>query len=234
MDNGFIVLSRDFFIGKGINMAGYINPMNPSQCIKIRIREIRDYYLEMNYRKSRQLRRLPQSSLMVKYYGEVETNLGTGYVYERVADYDGSTSLSIHDLVQLEVLAREKGCSLKETAGTEKEIPCVKDAIVKLYEGILQDRVIVHDYSCCNFMVQFSTPTSWRIRIIDGLGYRVLIPLVYYIDYFSVRQIRRFRLRFINSFTTLQYPGFFSEEEIESLKISLNEQLSINHHNLRR
>ena len=35
MDNGFIVLSRDFFIGKGINMAGYINPMNPSQCIKI-------------------------------------------------------------------------------------------------------------------------------------------------------------------------------------------------------
>ena len=222
MDNGFIVLSRDFFIGKGINMAVYINPMNPSQCIKIRIREIRDYYLEMNYRKSRQLRRLPQSSLMVKYYGEVETNLGTGYVYERVADYDGSTSLSIHDLVQLEVLAREKGCSLKETAGTEKEIPCVKDAIVKLYEGILQDRVIVHDYNCCNFMVQFSTPTSWRIRIIDGLGYRVLIPLVYYIDYFSVRQIRRFRLRFINSFTTSQYPGFFSEEEIESLKISLN------------
>ena len=46
MDNGFIVLSRDFFIGKGINMAVYINPMNPSQCIKIRIREIRDYYLK--------------------------------------------------------------------------------------------------------------------------------------------------------------------------------------------
>ena len=49
MDNGFIVLSRDFFIGKGINMAVYINPMNPSQCIKIRIREIRDYYLEMGF-----------------------------------------------------------------------------------------------------------------------------------------------------------------------------------------
>lgn len=222
MDNGFIVLSRDFFIGKGINMAVYINPMNPSQCIKIRIREIRDYYLEMDYRKSRQRRKLPQSSLIAEYYGEVETNLGTGYVYERVADYDGSTSLLIHDLVQLEAQAREKGCSLKEIAGTEKEIPCVKDAIVKLFEGILQDRVIVHDYSCCNFMVQFNTPTSWRIRIIDGLGYRVLIPLVYYIDYFSVHQIRRFRRRFINSFTTLQYPGFFSEKEIESLKISLN------------
>ena len=27
MDNGFIVLSRDFFIGKGINMAVYINPI---------------------------------------------------------------------------------------------------------------------------------------------------------------------------------------------------------------
>lgn len=223
MDNSFIGLTHNYFIGKGTNMAVYINPMNPSQCIKIRIREIRDYYLEMDYRKSRQRRRLPQSSLMVKYYGEVETNLGTGYVYERVAEYDSSTSLSIHDLAQLEMLAREKGCNLKEIAGTEKEIPCVKDVIVKLFGGILQDRVIVHDYNCFNFMVQFSTPKSWRIRIIDGLGYRVLIPLVYYIDYFSVRQIRRFQLRFINSFTTLQFPGFFSEEEIKSLKISLNE-----------
>ena len=214
----FVFLNKSLFIGHGTNMAVYINPMNPSQCIKITIRENRDYYLEMDYRKSRQRRKLPQSSLMVRYYGEVETNLGTGYVYERVADYDGSTSMMIYELVQLEMQAREKGCSLKEIAGTEKELPCVKDVLLEMHKKILQERVIIHDHDCHNYMIQFSSPTSWRIRIIDGFGYRVLIPLVYYIDSLSLRQIRHFWLRFVNSFATSQYPGFYSEEEIAGLK----------------
>ena len=130
-NNEYVFLDESLFIGKGMNMAVYINPINPLQCIKIPIREIRDYYLEMKYRKSRQRRRLLQSSLMVEFYGEIKTNLGTGYVYERVADYDGSTSMLLHDLVQLEMQAREKGCSLKEIAGTEKNLPFVKDALWK-------------------------------------------------------------------------------------------------------
>ena len=219
MSKDLIVLTDDFFIGKGMNMAVYINPMNPLQCIKIQIGSLREYSLEMEYRRSRQRRRLPQSSFMVKYYGEVETNLGIGYVYERIVDYDGTTSMSLHDLVQLEMQAREKGFSPKEIAGTEKELPRVKDALFIMYENILQDRIILHDDDCHNFMIQFSTPASWRIHIIDGFGCRVLIPLVHYVDFFSVRQIHRFWRRFINAFTTFWYPGFFSEEEIESLNI---------------
>ena len=217
MDKNSVVLTDDYFIGKGMNMAVYINPMNPLQCIKIRIGSLREYSVEMKYRRSRQRRRFPQSSLMVKYYGEVETNFGIGYVYERVVDNDGTTSMSLHDLVQLEMQAREKGFSPKEIAGTEKELPRVKDVILIMYEKILQERIILHDDDCRNFMIQFCTPASWRIRIIDGVGYRVLIPLAYYIDFFCVKQIRRFWRRFISMFTTFWYPGFFSEEEIKSL-----------------
>lgn len=217
MDKNSIVLTEEYFIGKGMNMAVYINPMNPLQCIKIKIGSLREYTLEMKYRKTRRLRRLPPSSLIVKYYGEVETNLGIGYVYERVVDNDGTTSMSLHDLVQLETKALEKGLSPKEIAGTEKELPRVKDVLFKLHENIMQDRIILHDDDCRNFMIQFSTPASWRIRIIDGFGYRVLIPLAHYIDFFSLKQIRRFWRRFIRMFTTFWYPGFFSEDEIESL-----------------
>jgi len=221
LDKDMIYLTEDLFIDKGINMAVYINPNNPMQCIKIQIGSMREYYLEMAYRRSRQRRRLPRSSFMVKYYGEVETNLGTGYVFERVTDYDGTTSMSIHELIQLAMQAGEKGLSVKQIAGTEKELPRVKDSLLKLYEEIFQDRVIVNDPNCKNFMIQFSTPTSWRIRIIDGLGYRVLIPVSYYIEFFSVRQIQRFWRRLINQIATEQYPGFFSREEIESLKKSI-------------
>lgn len=217
MDKYSVVLTDDYYIGKGMNMSVYINPMNPLQCIKIKIGSLREYSLEMKYRRSRQLRRLPQSLLMVKYYGEIETNLGIGYVYERVVDYDGTTSMSLHDLVQLEMQAREKGISPKEIAGTEKELPRVKDTLLVTYKNILSERIILHDNDCHNFMIQFSTPTSWRIRIIDGFGYRVLIPLAHYIDFFSVLRVELFWHRFINGFTTFKYPGFFSEEEIESL-----------------
>ena len=220
-DKDIIYLTEDFLIDKGVNMAVYINPKNPMQCIKIKIGSMREYYLEMAYRRSRQRRGLPQSSFMITYYGEVQTNLGTGYVFERVTDYDGTTSMSINDLVQLSMQAGKKGLSVKQIADTEKELPQVKDTFLKLYEEIFQDRVIVNDPNCRNFMIQFSTPTSWRIRIIDGLGYRVLIPVVYYIDFFSVRQIQRFWRRLINHFSTEQYPGFFSEEEIESLNKNL-------------
>ena len=199
-------------------MAVYINPMNPLQCIKVQTGEIRDYYLEMEYRRSRKRRGLPQSSVMAKHYGNVETNFGTGYVFERVTDYDGTTSMLIHDLVQLEMQAREKGLSAKQIAGTEKKLPRVKDVLLTMYEMILHERLIIKDYNCHNYMIQFSTPTSWSIRIIDGFGYRVLIPLAYYIDFFSVRHIHRFWHRFINDFSTTRYPGFFSKEEIESLK----------------
>ena len=61
MSKDLIVLTDDFFIGKGMNMAVYINPMNPLQCIKIQIGSLREYSLEMEYRRSRQRRRFPQS-----------------------------------------------------------------------------------------------------------------------------------------------------------------------------
>lgn len=216
-----VFLEESFFIGKGANMAVYINPINPSQCIKIQIGSMREYDLEMTYRKSRQRRRLPQSSLLVKYYGEVETNLGTGYVYERVTDYDGTTSMLIHDLIQLEKRAREKGLHVKQIAGTEKELPQVKEALSKLFENVFQDRVLINDSDCHNYMIQFSTPSSWTIRIIDGLGYRVLVPFAYYIDFFTVLRLKQYLPRFVDEIATIYYPGFFSDEEIESYKKSL-------------
>lgn len=219
MDKDCIKLSDDFFIGKGKNMAVYINPINPLQCIKIQIGSMREYDLEMSYRKSRQRRKLPQSSLMTNYYGEVITNLGIGYVFERVIDYDGTTSMSIHDLVQLEMQARKKGILTKQIADTEKELPPVKVCLLKMYEKLFQDRVLLKDDSCENFLIQFNTPATWEIRIIDGFGYRALLnPFVYYIDFLTVRQIKRYWIRLVNAVSSRDYPGLLLKEDVRDLK----------------
>ncbi|MCR4877359.1 MAG: PhoP regulatory network YrbL family protein, partial [Clostridiales bacterium] len=85
-----VYLTEELLIGKGGRKDVYINPKNPAQCIKINARDAGDHRVEMNYRRSREIRNLPPSGLMVSYFGSVETNLGTGYVFERIVDYDGT------------------------------------------------------------------------------------------------------------------------------------------------
>ena len=103
-----VYLAEELLIGKGRNKDVYIHPENPAQCIKINARDTKDHRAEMNYRKSRELRNLPPSALMVSYFGAVETNLGTGYVFERIMDYDGINSKTLEELIKLEIKARSE------------------------------------------------------------------------------------------------------------------------------
>ena len=67
-----------------------------------------------------------------------------------------------------------------------------------------------------NYMVQFSTPITWRVRIVDDLGSPTLIPIVYYIDYFAAKHVRRRWIKFIKEIMDL-HPGFLTEQESHGL-----------------
>ena len=85
-------LSEVLFIGKGHHNAVYKPPANENLCIKIpfALPDV-DITKELAYRKALS-RRKKKLSLLTEYLGTVETNLGTGYVFERIVDYDGSAS----------------------------------------------------------------------------------------------------------------------------------------------
>ena len=151
----------------------------------------------MNYRKSRELRNLPPSALMVSYFGAVETNLGTGYVFERIMDYDGINSKTLEELIKLELKARSENSSVREFLGTDKEIPKVIDVLLRFRKELFKDNIIIPDMWPFNYMVQFDTPSDWRICIVDDIGSPALIPVVYYIDYFGAEHVRRRWRKFI-------------------------------------
>ena len=211
-----IYLTEEFLLGKGRNKDVYIHPENPAQCIKINARDTKDHRDEMSYRKSREFRKLPPSALMVSYFGAVETNLGTGYVFERVTDYDGVNSKTIDELIQLEIKARNKNKSVRKILDTNKDIPQVIDVLLKFREELFKDNVIIPDMWAFNFMVQFNTPSEWHIRIVDDIGSPTLIPIVYYIDYFGAKHVRRRWRIFIRRIMSL-YPGFLTDEESHDL-----------------
>lgn len=207
-----IYLTEELLIGKGGRKDVYINPKDPSQCIKINARDDGDHRVEMNYRRSRELRNLPPSGLMVSYFGAVETNLGPGYVFERIVDYDGMHSKTIEELIQLELQARKENASVRKLLGTNKEYPKVMEVLLRFRKELFQDNIIIGDMWPYNYMVQFDTPSEWRVRIVDDFGTSSRIPIMYYIDYFGAKHVRRYWCKFIRRIKSL-YPGLLTEDE---------------------
>ena len=211
-----VYLTEALLLGKGRSKDVYVHPENPAQCIKINARDDCDLRVELSYRKSRDRRNLPPSALMVTYFGPVETNLGTGYVFERITDYDGTTSKTLEELIELEQKARAEKTSVSRLIATEKELPGAFDVLLRLRNELFRDNIIVSDMWAYNYMIQFTNPSEWRIRIVDDFGTSSWIPIMYYIDYFGAKHVRNRWCKFIRTIVSL-YPGFLTEEESSNL-----------------
>ncbi|MBR0062222.1 MAG: hypothetical protein IJP68_12175, partial [Selenomonadaceae bacterium] len=90
-------IRQELFIGAGGHQATYIHPVDKTKCIKIpHTPDDGDVRKEMRYRKMC-ARKLENSRLVTEFFGTVETNLGLGYVFERVLDFNGKTSKDLKD-----------------------------------------------------------------------------------------------------------------------------------------
>lgn len=90
--------SNPLVVGVGRHRACYIHPEDASKCIKVvhnpgehAFQEIKR---ELAYYKHLESY-LKDWSGLPRFYGEVETNLGRGFVYDRIVDFDGRPSQSI-------------------------------------------------------------------------------------------------------------------------------------------
>lgn len=159
-----IILTEKDILGKGTNKIIYYHPADKNKCIKFSLDadDELDMQYELRYRKACK-DRVEHSTLLTKYYGTVETNLGTGYVFELVRDFDGKLSETF-----LSLLLREKNS------------PKVFAALAMLRQKLSEEMIITYKIFPDNFLVQRISEKDFRIRIIDGIGMHVLIPLPYY------------------------------------------------------
>lgn len=179
-----IIINDSLLLGKGHHKAAYIHPDNPGLCIKIPY-ETPDYDLkrELTYRKIRIWRNLP-SSLLTEYHGTINTNLGIGYVFERVLDYNGNPSISLENLFSAEILNPERKLF-------------ITDQLQQLYLNELKEEIITSDTNPDNFFLQQVAPDKFRIRIIDNIGSPAFIPLVYFVPILAHRHVKKYWRRFL-------------------------------------
>lgn len=189
-----VELTPELFLGKGWHKATYIDPRDATRCVKIvhhehEIGKDSDLAREMWYRRSREMRHL-KSQLLTEYYGTVETNLGTGYVFERVVDFDGKNSIDFKDFF----------AEQQENPHREQAKQLVTKVLSTFKEAFFREKIITSNMQYENFVIQQDAPDyqSFRIRIIDNIGSPVLIPLAFFIDYFAKKHCQRYWRKFID------------------------------------
>ena len=198
-----IILTDDLFLGDGNHKIVYAHPTDKNLCVKLlRTPDDPDWAKEMRYRKALGSR-ADSMTLLTKFYGAVETSKGTGYIFERVLDFDGKTCQTM-----LNVFA--------DTFADPKLLPETEELLMDFKCAYFGEKFLLAGVDPDNYLVQRISPTARRVRIIDNIGCTAKIPLPYYFDYFCQKRLKKYWGRFIDQLREDQR-GLFSEKFLQKL-----------------
>lgn len=200
-----VILNESLLYGKGTHKKCYMYPNNKNLCIKLPynndgkddiLREI-DYMRILKKRKK-------NYEILPQYYGKVETNLGTGYVFEIIQDYNGNKCQTLEDFITSKTLFANN-------------FNLITNMLKNLKKDLYNNEIITMVLFPENILFQKISETEYRIRIVNDMGSSVLIPLEYYISYFAHNKILRRWVKFLNVLKT-KYGSPLTEKLIKEIK----------------
>jgi hypothetical protein len=170
--------------GTGAHRKCFPHPENPDQCIKVIynpstsaekeiVRELK--YYEVLNRTLKDWRGVP------RYYGQVQTDIGTGYVYDLIKNYDGTPAQTLKTMMA--------ECETSEDA--DRILGIFRDLKRYLHDNEIQT-LPLQSY---NILCQKTGPDEYQPVACDNLGERAGIPLTRWFTFLCHRkQERRWRV----------------------------------------
>ena len=173
-----IQLTEEALIGQGCHKKVYAGPKEPDKCAKIIYNADgqKDIERELGYRRYRQRKNMSME-LVPEYYGTVDTNLGCGYLYERIIDCDGTPSATLRDCV-------------RNIDALRKHLDNIISILLWLRQKILDDELITMGITDENILFKKKSPNKCRVYLISDLGTSDFIPITR-LHYFAVKKIKR-------------------------------------------
>jgi hypothetical protein len=188
-----VVIEDGDLLGKGRTRSCYRHPQYPERCIKIFHKKIRE---EKNHRKElREIRRLLKRGLrslaIPNFYGTVETNRGTGFVFDAIKGTTGKAP-TLREWVKAhpEDLSRIKG---------------------ELYRVLLESTAVFSTPHSDNFMM-LEDNGELKFAIVDGLGEKAFLKTRSLIPYLARR---RFKEQWKDFSKEIDRLGHAQEETVE-------------------
>ena len=201
MTNKILNLSEDLFYGAGRHKKCYLHPPEDNLCIKIAYNAggKKDLLREIEYIKILK-KRNKNYEILPKYYGEIETNLGHGYVFEVIRNYDKSKSITLQEILLDEKLFDNY---------FNLTVKLLKD----LKNNLFENEIITMGIFPENIIFQQTAHQTYKVRIVNDMGSGVLIPLEYHFRYFAKAKVARRWEEFCANFKKL-YPSKLTNELI--------------------
>ena len=187
-----IILSDEYYMAEGLVRKCYYHPHDPNLCIKIGKKGVDKYVL---YKEIEYFHRIKNKDISkfdypfyAKYFGEVETNMGVGFVYELIKDKESQkTSLTLRDYLEME--------------NSPFSDAILSESLNRMKEQMIKHKIFVSDLRARNLCCKILEDNSVELIIIDGLGHRDFFPFADYFSYFARKKVER---RFVKSaFATL-------------------------------
>ncbi|MBS7328896.1 MAG: hypothetical protein KIG68_09175 [Oxalobacter sp.] len=166
--------------GTGAHRKCFPHPDNPDRCIKVIynpstsarkeiVRELK-YYEVLNHS-------LKDWSGVPRYYGQVQTDIGTGYVYDLIKNYDGTPAVTLEKMMQ--------ECETFEDA--QKILGIFRSLKQYLHDNEIQT-LPLQSY---NILCQKTGTDEYRPVACDNLGERAGIPLSRWFTFLCHRKQER-------------------------------------------
>jgi hypothetical protein len=200
----YVTLSEADVYGKGSHKKCYLLPNRSELCVKLPYNDggVKDLGREIRYIHVMQHQH-KESPLLPKYYGAIQTNYGEGHVYERIMNADGSECRTLAEaLTHLELL--------------EKYFQGIVVLLRKMHDELLQKRIITMGLYPENILFQEMGDGTYRIRLVNDMGSKTLIPLEYFSEHFAHRRVVERWKEFLHTIVR-KYPSPMAEKLVKEI-----------------
>ena len=194
-----INIDKSGLVGKGLHRECYRHPQNKNLCIKVivagdgKVNARKESEREKKYYRHLEKRGICWDMIPM-YYGDIETNLGLGFVFDLIVDEDGAPSKSLEYY-------------LSSDEETEAHYESLSNSLYLLKDYIFQQRIITMTLQPKNILCQKSKSEINRLFIADNIGNSDLIPICNYSKYFAQKKMSRKWQRFVDSILNTYEPN---------------------------
>ena len=186
-----LILDEKNLIGTGCHKKCYRHPSDPQKCVEIIYNKegLKDINRELRYRRYMKEHPAFDYSMLPGYFGECETNMGKGYVYELIAQPDGSVCPTFRDYFQHPELLQK-----------EEEVLVAK--MRQLKQDMLDNEIVTMNITEENIALQ-TTKEGVRIRLLSDLGSSFFLPTDYWFRSVRLKRVQRHWEKMCNKFEEL-------------------------------
>jgi len=178
-------LESSALIGRGLRRECYFHPEDENKCIKIVVAgDHKETVREQAYYRLLEKRNIAWR-MLAKFYGNVETNLGKGAIFELIRDYNGEVSKTLVQYLSAH----------KETVHNDQNF---SQALLELKQYLLKWKIVTISLKPQNIVYKRTNESVGFLVIIDNIGNSDFIPICNYIDWMATRKIHRKWQRFEN------------------------------------